>query len=221
MSALLPAIIVATWQMLFQINFWIIWSLSLNMSNCRADLDGENQLRIQDIFPKIIQILLGGILHHEKKQNFPAQHLPSQQPKAHRLHHFTSFTGQQLPHKLPRCRVHLPPAWPHRSAWHTQLSTGECQRWWWLALWSWGACLLPLVPEHLLTGARKTDKNEFRLNEFVCILNVINFSQMGGSQPKLVWFSLTFFKTYLSNFLDLAATFPNQGAALAGRHHNA
>lgn len=26
---------------------------------------------------------------------------------------------------------------------------------------------------------------------------------------------------YLSNFLDLATTFPDEGATLAGRHHNA
>lgn len=27
-------------------------------------------------------------------------------------------------HQQPHCGDHLPPAWPHRSAWHTQLSTG-------------------------------------------------------------------------------------------------
>lgn len=58
------------------------------MSNCRTDLDQENQVSIQDIFPKIIQILL--LRNFTSRKNFPAQHLPSQQPKAHRLHHFTS-----------------------------------------------------------------------------------------------------------------------------------
>lgn len=180
MSALLPAIIVATWQVLFPNNFWIIWRLSLNMSNCRADSDEENQVNIPDIFPKIIQVLLWRDFTSRKKTSLLSIYHPSSQKLTDCTISHHAFTGQQLPHKLPRCRVHLPPAWPHRSAWHTQLSTGECQRWWWLALWSWGACLLPLVPEHLLTGARKTDKNEteFKWNEFkiVCILNVIYFA---------------------------------------------
>ncbi len=44
---------------------------------------------------------------------------------------------------------------------------------------------------------------------------------------EVAWFSFIRFVLhallyeYLSNFLDLAATFPDEGATLAGRHHNA
>lgn len=52
--------------------------------------------------------------------------------------------------------------------------------------------------------------------------NEMSLETVGGQNCRLfVSVLFLFFKAYLSNFLDLAATFPDQGATLAGRHHDA